>query len=91
MLPTIPHRSVVLIDRQARRERPQARSIWLVEDGGGPAVKRVTLVEAGLVIESDNPAPQYHARFIPLKDRPIQNVLRGRAVWWAVEADPHGG
>lgn len=85
MLPTIPPLSVVLVDRKARRDRPQARSIWLVEDGEGPVVKRVTLVDAGLVIESDNPAPQYHARFISLKDRPVQDVLRGRVVWWAVE------
>lgn len=87
MLPTIPPKSVVLIDRKARRDRPPNRSIWLVEDEGGPVVKRVTLVDAGLVIESDNPAPQYHARFISLKDRPVQDVLRGRAVWWAVEAE----
>lgn len=87
MLPTIPPLSVVLVDRKARRDHPKARSLWLVEDGEGPVVKRVTLVDAGLVIESDNPAPQYHARFISLKDRPIQEVLRGRVVWWAVEAE----
>lgn len=87
MLPTIPPLSVVLVDRYARRENPPARSVWLVEDGEGPVVKRITLVSAGLIIESDNPAPQYHARFIPLEDRRIQDVLRGRAVWWAVEAE----
>lgn len=87
MLPTIPPLSVVLVDRGANPERPPARSVWLVEDGDGPVVKRITLVSAGLVIESDNPAPQYHARFIPLTDRPVRDVLRGRAVWWAVEAE----
>ena len=92
MSPTIPPLAVLLVDRRADRLRPKDRTIWLVDDpDDGLCVKRVTLRDGILILESDNPEPRYAPRHVLLKDRPVQSVVRAKVVWWGVEAAHHGG
>lgn len=92
MSPTIPPLAVLLVDRRADRLRPKDRSIWLVDDpDDGLCVKRVTLRDGILILESDNSDTRYAPRHVILKDRPVQNVIKAKVVWWGVEAAHHGG
>lgn len=92
MLPTIPPKSVLLVDRRADHVRPRDRTIWLVDDPeDGVCVKRVTVREGILILESDNPDSQYPPRHVILTDRPVQSVVKAKVVWWGVEASHHGG
>lgn len=92
MSPTIPPLAVLLVDRRADRLHPKDRTIWLVDDpDDGLCVKRVTLRDGILILESDNPDTRYAPRHVVLKDRPVQNVVKAKVVWWGVEAAHHGG
>lgn len=92
MSPTIPPHAVLLVDRRADRLHPKDRTIWLVDDpDDGLCVKRVTLRDGILILESDNPDTRYAPRHVVLKDRPVQNVVKAKVVWWGVEAAHHGG
>lgn len=92
MSPTIPPLAVLLVDRRADRLRPKDRTIWLVDDpDDGLCVKRVTLRDGILILESDNPETRYAPRHVLLKDRPVQSVVKAKVVWWGVEAAHHGG
>lgn len=89
MTPTIPPKAVLLIDRKYPEERLQKlqRGIFLVDiPDEGIAVKRVTIADGVLLVESDNPEPQHHARAISLKGIRIRDVIRGKVLSWTVEA-----
>lgn len=89
MTPTIPPKAVLLIDRKYPEERLQKlqRGICLVDiPDEGIAVKRVTIADGVLLVESDNPEPQHHARAISLKGIRIRDVIRGKVLSWTVEA-----
>lgn len=89
MHPTIQPNAVVLVDRRYPEAllKTLKRGICLVDDPDeGVAVKRATMGDGVLVIESDNPDPQFHARVISLKGRNVRDVIRGKALWWSVEA-----
>jgi len=89
MQPTIQPNAVLLIDRRYPEEKLRAlkRGICLVDiPDEGVAVKRVTWGDHVLVIESDNPEPEFHARVIDMRDREIRDVIRGKVLWWSVEA-----
>lgn len=87
MIPTIWPQSVVLLDREPNRDRVKARSLWLVRDSEGEAIKRVTRLPDALILESDNPLPAYAAKRLPVKGVVVQNVLLARVLWWATEVD----
>ncbi|MFA6031132.1 MAG: S24 family peptidase [Elusimicrobiota bacterium] len=92
MSPTIPPKAVLLVDRRADRLHPRDRTIWLVDDPeDGLCVKRVTLRHGILILESDNPEARFAPRHVLLADRPVQNVVKAKVVWWGVEAAHHGG
>lgn len=89
MHPTIQPNAVVLIDRRYPEEKLRVlkRGICLVEiPDEGAAVKRVTWGDHVIVIESDNPEPEFHARVIDMRDRATRDVIRGKVLWWSVEA-----
>lgn len=88
MVPTIPPKAVLLIDRRYPEEklRRLQRGICLVETDEGLAVKRATVTDGVLMLESDNPEPQYHARAIALSGVQIRDVIRGKVLSWTVEA-----
>lgn len=88
MVPTIPPKAVLLIDRRYPEEklRRLQRGICLVETDEGLAVKRATVTDGVLMLESDNPEPQYHARAIQLAGVQIRDVIRGKVLSWTVEA-----
>lgn len=87
MYPTIQEESVLVVDREPSREKIAARSIWLVEvPGEGLAVKRVTVDDGVVILESDNPDPEYAPRVIHLTERrTIEKIARGRVLWYATE------
>ena len=92
MLPTIRPESVILVDRKASRETIQPRSLWFIQDPDpslpehGLCVKRVTVADGSLILESDNPDPQFAPRSIPLRGVPMEDVVKGKVVWWGTEA-----
>lgn len=87
MYPTIQPESVLVVDRDPDRSRIEPRSIWLVDlPGEGLLVKRVTVADGVVILESDNPDPEYAPRVIHLTDRrPIEKIARGRVLWYATE------
>lgn len=89
MEPTIPHGSLLLVDRRPAWERlhSKAREIYLVRmPGEREAVKRCTLVGEQLVLESDNPAPKHHPKTFSVTGENWRDFVRGRVLWWSVEA-----
>lgn len=89
MVPTIPPKAVLLVDRRYPEERLRRlqRGICLVEiPDEGLSVKRATVTDGVLMLESDNPEPQFHARAIQLAGVQIQDVIRGKVLSWTVEA-----
>lgn len=89
MEPTIPHGSLLLIDRRPawERIRAKAREIYLVRmPGEKEAVKRCTLVGEEIILESDNPAPKHHPRSFSVTGENWREFVRGRVLWWSVEA-----
>jgi len=89
MEPTIRHGSLLLVDRRPtwQRLRDRAREIYLVRmPGEKEAVKRCTLDGSMVIIESDNPAPKYHPRAFSVTGENWRDFVRGRVLWWSVEA-----
>jgi transcriptional regulator with XRE-family HTH domain len=87
MYPTIQPESVLVVDRDPERNRIEARSIWLVDlPGEGLLVKRLTVADGVVILESDNPDPEYAPRVIHLTERrTIEKIARGRVLWYATE------
>lgn len=89
MEPTIRHGSLLLVDRRPAWERLRAkpREIYLVRPPGEKeTVKRCTVTDGQLVLESDNPAPKYHPRTFSVSGEDWRDYVRGRVLWWSVEA-----
>ena len=89
MEPTIRHGSLLLVDRRPAWERLRAkpREIYLVRmPGEKEAVKRCTLVDGHIIIESDNPAPRYHPRALSVSGESWREFVRGRVLWWSMDA-----
>lgn len=87
MYPTIQPESVLVVDRNPDHGRIERRSIWLVDlPGEGLLVKRVTVDDGVVILESDNPDPEYAPRVIHLTERrTIEKIARGRVLWYATE------
>lgn len=95
MVPTIHPRSLVLVRRDPITDASQLRrrAICLVDipaSAGdaehGLAIKRVTVETGFLRLESD--APGHPEITVPLNEEtPLHTVVRGKVVWWSVEAD----
>lgn len=87
MYPTIQPESVLVVDRDPERTRIEPRSIWLVDlPGEGLLVKRLTVADGVVILESDNPDPEYAPRVIHLTERrSIEKIARGRVLWYATE------
>lgn len=88
MEPTIYANSIVLCDREPllARERLLRRSIWLVCIDDGLTVKRVTIEDGMLMLESDAPGPEHAPRALRLKGLDIRRVLPGKVIWWGTNA-----
>lgn len=88
MEPTIYANSIVLCDRDplVSRERLLRRSIWLVCIDDGLTVKRVTIEDGMLMLESDAPGPEHAPRALRLKGLDIRRVLPGKVIWWGTNA-----
>ncbi len=89
MEPTIRHGSLLLLDRRPtwERLRTKPREIYLVRmPGEKEAVKRCTLDDGQIIIESDNPAPRYHPKAVPVTGENWRDFVRGRVLWWSMEA-----
>jgi transcriptional regulator with XRE-family HTH domain len=89
MEPTIRHGSLLLVDRRPGwdRLRTRPREIYLVRmPGEKEAVKRCTLEGEQIIIESDNPAPKYHPRAFSVTGESWRDFVRGRVLWWSMEA-----
>lgn len=95
MVPTIHPRSLVLVRRDPITDASQLRrrAICLVDipaSAGdaehGLSIKRVTVETGFLRLESD--APGHPEITVPLNEEtPLHTVVRGKVVWWSVEAD----
>lgn len=89
MEPMIRPKSLLLLDRRVSEDRlkSKAREIYLVRPPGEKeAVKFVTVDGGVLILESDNPAPQYPPRAVSLKGETFADIVRARVLWWATEA-----
>lgn len=89
MEPTIRHGSLLLVDRRPTWERLRAkpREIYLVRmPGEKEAVKRCTLDDGQIIVESDNPAPKYHPRAFSVAGESWREYVRGRVLWWSMDA-----
>lgn len=85
MDPTIAPDSVVLVDREADRDAVESRSIWVVRDTDGLILKRVTVEDGFIVLESDNRHPEFAPRVLHVSKKERHRTLVGRVVWHAAE------
>jgi phage repressor protein C with HTH and peptisase S24 domain len=85
MDPTIAPESVVLVDREADRDAVEPRSIWIVRDAGGLILKRVTVDDGWIVLESDNRHPEFAPRVLHVTKKERHQTLVGRVLWHAAE------
>ena len=85
MDPTIAPESVVLVDREADRDAVEERSIWVVRVEGELILKRVTVDDGWIVLESDNRHPVFRPRVLHVTRKERHRILIGRVVWHAAE------
>ena len=85
MDPTIAPESVLLVDREADRDGVEPRSIWVVRDADGLILKRVTVEDGWIVLESDNRHPEFRPRVLHVTKKERHRILVGRVVWHAAE------
>lgn len=85
MFPTIQPESALLVDLRADRNRVAPRSIWVVHNDGGLVVKRVTAERELLVLESDNPDPEYAPQIVRATSAERGRILEGLVIWYATE------
>ena len=85
MFPTIQPESALLVDLRADRNSVAPRSIWVVHASGGLVVKRVTAERDLLVLESDNPDPEYAPQIVRATSAERGRILEGLVIWYATE------
>lgn len=85
MDPTIAPESVVLVDREANRDAVEPRSIWVVRDENGLILKRVTVEDSWIILESDNRHPEFTPRVLHATKKERHRLLIGRVLWHAAE------
>lgn len=85
MDPTIAPESVVLVDREADRDSVEPRSIWVVRDAAGLILKRVTVEDGWIILESDNRHPEFAPRVLHVTKKERHQTLVGRVLWYAAE------
>ena len=78
MIPTIRPGDIVAIDRDARKETPNHRNVYLIRLDDGFSLKRVEVVDNRILIRSDN-SEEYRPEIINLKL--VDFAIIGRVVW----------
>jgi transcriptional regulator with XRE-family HTH domain len=93
MYPTIQPLSIILVHTNPDRKVVKKRSLWLVHvKGEGNMIKRVTIDDDVVVLESDNrdeEVEEFAPRILRLKDREkdLEDMLRGRVLWYSTEVE----
>ncbi len=73
------------VEVEADRDTVEPRSIWIIRDAGGLILKRVTVEDGFVVLESDNRHPEFAPRVLHVSKKERHRTLVGRVVWHAAE------
>lgn len=95
MMPLIMPMALVLVrlDMFTRTDQIKRRGIYLIDDPDedGIVIKRVTVDDSVLILESENRESRYAPRVIHLGDRPLQTIVRAKVLWWSMTAEDAEG